>query len=306
MGERIFSRVKIKVAVILIVISLVNHSGIQLDSNPIPAKSTTFSEPPTTEANPDPIYMPLGAIAGPICDHVNDSLAFIGQNIFFNLSRNNNAEVNLKTAANYTFMNKLSEDCNFTIFLPFVSSVTQFKIEIGEEGINYEFGTYILALYEFDYYKVPAIVFELSLTANEEKTVEVSFQRVIVGTVSVLVEASTDYQCHYLVSTTKFWGEPLEYANFVYWIHKDTNLEVSNIVLDGYSAINLISEDPEKFIVNDNNTDWLPSRNYKSLSWKYTSIGSNDSESPIGNLSFLMVPLVIILVINRLRNKKLE
>ncbi|MHA1910171.1 MAG: hypothetical protein ACTSYA_00625 [Candidatus Kariarchaeaceae archaeon] len=300
MAERNVSRVKFKITVILIVISLFYQPQAQVHSNPI---------------NVDPEYIenPDGSIVGPICE--NGSLAFVGENILFDISFIDNGEVNLKVNASYTFKNKLDTDGMYTILLPFVSSVTQFIMKIGEEEVDYEFGTHLLLLDEFNAYNLTSVIFELQFSASEEKTLEVSYQRVIIKT-DILVTPSesvsnpTDgqlleyYSCKYIISTTEYWGEPLDYANFVYWIHKDSNLIISGIELDGMHKLYTTSDDnPDIYIVKNNNTNWMPTRTYKELSWYYTFDDSNDDSTItiFTSLSPLLIPIVFILILRKRR-----
>lgn len=219
-----------------------------------------FSQCDVALGNPLPFHVDENYGGFPVpanydCADINCSVFFKQEiiNVTFNSSK---ANIN----ALYSFKNNDSTFINMSIILPLPTYDKELDVSLllEENEIAYRWldnrelrGIRILSGNLF----FRAITFNISFTADEEKTIHVQYARDYhIVDRSDVWEKTTHYDYSYLVGTAMAWNRSLESAYFEFWVPKNLseNKPQSNKNM-------IVREKVNHFVLSVEYKNWLPS-----------------------------------------------
>jgi hypothetical protein len=213
-----------------------------------------------TLPNPVPSYWDENKETSPLSVLVNSNITFKSEKITVTF---NGQKASVQ--ATYVFKNNGSTRASAGIRLPFSSIPANIELSIGETAADYSW-EYNTSLGEISEQKYHSITFSVDIVANEEKEVQVMYERDYL--IYSYDERLFTHEFSYLVGTIRSWNRSLDSAKFEFVIPSSLcglGIEINGGEYDGNTSF---SQSLNHITTTLALTDWMPEHDLLTIKFQ--------------------------------------
>ena len=170
--------------------------------------------------------------------------------------------------ANYTFQKENSSTVSINVLLPFIISGSNEqkppileKLQLDGLELDYKWKTIQIPSFS-THFNFDAIEFTLSFTGQEEKTVNVQYNRDYQNGAGSFTSTTAHYNFQYYVGTALAWNHNISTAEFEFWIPRSICDEINQ------NSFNNFTETNKYYIGVIHKTNWMPETDQISIWWR--------------------------------------